>query len=1245
MHIKRLDIAGFKSFVDRTVIHFDHDVVAIVGPNGCGKSNIVDAIRWCLGEQSARHLRGRAMEDVLFNGSESRGPHGLAEVTITFDNTNQDYASTLPPEFREYPEIAVTRRLFRDGTSEYLINKTQVRLRDVTDLFLGTGVGTKAYSIVEQGRIGQIVSARPEDRRLFIDEAAGVTKYKQRRKLAERKMELTRQNLLRVTDIVSEIDKNRASLKRQAAKAERFIEYRRELEDLVLLDASHKYLELTVTQAVEREGHAKESRAVAEARTKLREAESVLDAARAEASGIEAATDEAARRAFESDNQVAILASELDRARERLAHLNQRLDAGNVELETIAGRSAQLGTEKAQLTLRIEELGTDERAREADTLSETEALAGLHAEEAAASAEVLRLRQETGELGARVAAQSARIDGLGQRLDETRARRDRVVSEREALESERSDASAREQALERSVAEAAHGKSITAGEREVLEREAQTLRAGLLDSERSVDAAKNDLSLARSRLRALEDLHRRLEGVGAGARALLGKDDSRVLGLVADRIEVPEELTAAVAGLLGGLLQCVVVESREAGVALLEDLRASERGRAQVIAAHTPVASKQLRAVPAEPGVLGRLAERLVVSEADASLVRALVGDALLTETVKDALRVSETHGMTAVALDGTVVRPDGVVSGGAGDEVASTMLEQKREMQRLVGEVARLDAHATRLSTEHNALRARIAELDTAIERARQFAHEGELLHVTAEKDLARAKGDVERCALRLAALGNELGDIDRSIEEATRQDGESRTELDALKSRLEHVEHDLAKAEATATGWRERVAAQAALVTERKVRLAQVREQAGAARQSSERVETALAELRERDERLRQELHDAAAAYGETAGGMVRTRAEKILANETSRLAHEALDAARTRLEQARQGLGIHETELRALRDVLEQRDEAARRHEMALQRIDLERQHLVASIRERFRGLDLLRVVGDYHARPLPDDDQRRRIEELSQLIDRMGPVNLDAKVEHEQAEKRFHELNDQKVDIEKALVELEGAIRHMNKESRRRFRETFESVNLLFKKTFQRLFRGGRAELVLSNPDDLLGSGVDIVAQPPGKKRWRKGAHGGVAHLRDFPASPLAVLHSRRGRRSARRSERHSIQRNGALDDGPFAVHRHHAREGDHAVGRRALRRHHGRAGRFAHRERQGERQRDRAQRHPRPKGRPRRADPGARRRAGRLIGLRSRYRDRISARPFCIRVGSRRMRRSRLPPSRSSPGTG
>ena len=265
MKIKRLEMVGFKSFVDRTVVNFDHDVMAIVGPNGCGKSNIVDAIRWVMGEQSAKHLRGQKMEDVIFSGSESRSGHDFAEVTLTFENNSGD----VPIEYRDYPEIAVTRRLHRSGDSDYQINKTPVRLKDITDLFLGTGAGTKAYSIVEQGKIGLIVSAKPEDRRLLIEEAAGITKYKSRKKQAERKMELTQQNLLRVGDIVAEIDRNLGSLKRQAAKAERYLTYRKELEDLQLYDASHKYLEAIGWMKLESSEVERATRDADDARTQL----------------------------------------------------------------------------------------------------------------------------------------------------------------------------------------------------------------------------------------------------------------------------------------------------------------------------------------------------------------------------------------------------------------------------------------------------------------------------------------------------------------------------------------------------------------------------------------------------------------------------------------------------------------------------------------------------------------------------------------------------------------------------------------------------------------------------------------------------------------------------------------------------------------------------------------------------------------------------------------------------------------
>jgi chromosome segregation protein len=1088
MHIKKLEIAGFKSFVDRTVIHFDHDVVGIVGPNGCGKSNIVDAIRWCLGEQSAKHLRGKAMEDVIFNGSESRGPHGLAEVTITFDNTNPEYAASLPPEFRDYPEIAITRRLYRDGTSEYLINKTQVRLRDVTELFLGTGVGTKAYSIVEQGRIGQIVSARPEDRRLFIDEAAGITKYKQRRKMAERKMDLTRQNLLRVTDIVNEIDRNRASLKRQVAKAERFLDYRRELEDLVLLEASHKYLELIVTERVADEGHVAAREALALARTALRDAESVLDAARAEASGIEASAEEASRRAFEADNTVSSLQAELEKGRERLTFLDHRLMGGNLEMDSIVGKVGQLRGESAQVASRVEELGTDERAREADALSETEALTSLQSEEAKALAEVAELRKGESELGTKAAAEGARLDGMVQRRDEARTRRDRLVGEREKLEGERADSVARRQALERSVAELAEGKRLSVSDLEALEQENESLRSRQLDSERAVDASKNELSLKRNRLRALEDLQRRFEGVGAGARALLSKGDPRVLGLVADRIEAPVELTSALAGLLGSRLSCVVVSDRASGLELLDELRTGERGRAEILPARPGyIAGGSRHSALSEPGVLGLLVDRLGFSEADDALVRSLVGDAVLVESAEVAARLAERFaGVTAVALDGTVLHPDGVVSGGSGDDVASAMIEHKREMHELVDQVARLETEAARLLADHTALRTRLTEVGTALERARKFAHEGELAHVTAEKDLARTQGDLERIEARLGAVAADFAEVDRILAEGDEAEAQCRAGLDALRTELAHAAAALGKAEETAASWRERVAAQSTLVTERRVRLAQVREQSGAAKREAERIQTALAELEARRGVLEQELTDAAQAYGETAGFLVITKERRGEAEQNARAEHETLEAARARLEETRLALTTMEADLRVLRDGLEQHDTVCKGHELTLQRIGLERQHLLGSVKERFRGLDLPRVIGDYHARPTPDDEQRRRVEELTQLIDRMGPVNLDARAEHETAERRFHELNDQKVDIEKALTELDQAIRHMNKESRRRFRETFDSVNELFKKTFARLFRGGRAELLLTDSEDLLGSGVEIVAQPPGKK---------------------------------------------------------------------------------------------------------------------------------------------------------------
>src|SRR3954469_8220950 len=299
MKIKRLEVIGFKSFCDRTVVNFNEPITGVVGPNGCGKSNIVDAIRWCMGEQSAKHLRGGAMQDVIFAGSDSRGPLGMCEVTLVFENDGN-----VPIEYLAYSEIAITRKLYRDGTSEYLLNKTPCRLRDITDFFLGTGIGAKAYSIIEQGRVGMIVSSKPEDRRFLIEEAAGITKYKVKKKQAEKKMDATRQNLLRVSDVVTEIEKQLGSLRRQAQKAERYRQYKTELKDLDLWAASQRWLGLVAEERVAADAQAVAHEAREAAHGKLVAREADIETTRLEMASEAEALSELQQGLYEVDNRL-----------------------------------------------------------------------------------------------------------------------------------------------------------------------------------------------------------------------------------------------------------------------------------------------------------------------------------------------------------------------------------------------------------------------------------------------------------------------------------------------------------------------------------------------------------------------------------------------------------------------------------------------------------------------------------------------------------------------------------------------------------------------------------------------------------------------------------------------------------------------------------------------------------------------------------------------------------------------------
>lgn len=610
MKIKRLEIHGFKSFCDRTSLTFPDPITAVVGPNGCGKSNIVDAVRWAMGEQSAKHLRGRAMEDVIFAGSESRGPAGFAEVSLTFDAQAMPGSAApggVPWGAVGPEEVVVTRRLHRDGTSEYLLGGVPCRLRDIVDFFLGTGVGTKAYSIIEQGRIGFIVSSRPEDRRGLIDEAAGITKYKAKKKLAERRMDGTKQHLLRVSDILNELESRLRSLRLQAQKAERYKRYKSELRDLELWSASQRYLGLLAEEKSVTSAGASIADEHERADAALVAGETAVEAERLalneELVELNAAKDEL----FALSNKADLGAQRAEHYADEAQSLRERAAVAATEMEEIARRLEAHGSEIASLEGKIENFDQEADARRqsyeaADTAHEElrRVLGGTRGRleesqrsSAGALARVARLESE-------IEAMVGKQEDLGHRVA--------TLAEQDAGLDAQANAS-------RGELEAAQQRIVALEERreELAQRRAEGLErvSGLKDeisrSEVELDTLREEAHRRRSRLESLGEIQTRYESFQRGVRAIMkqyrpgeGDDDfvagedrvgktrpfsaeTAIRGLVADIVQPPPELETAVEAVLGDRLGNIIVESHEVGVDAIEFLKRRSEGRSSFI--------------------------------------------------------------------------------------------------------------------------------------------------------------------------------------------------------------------------------------------------------------------------------------------------------------------------------------------------------------------------------------------------------------------------------------------------------------------------------------------------------------------------------------------------------------------------------------------------------------------------------------------------------------------------------------
>jgi len=1088
MRIKRLDICGFKSFMDRAVFTFGDGITGVVGPNGCGKSNVVDAIRWAMGEQSAKHLRGRSMEDVIFAGSEHKPALGMAEVTITFHN---DRPELLPAQLQAYSEVSVTRRLFRNGESEYLINKTPTRLIDVTELFLGTGVGTKAYSIIEQGRIGLIVSAKPEDRRSLIEEAAGVTRYKSRRKAAERKMEYTEQNLLRVGDIVRELGTRLGVLERQARKAEKYKRLKSEMKDIELHTATLKYLELSAQAKAAREAAESLTGEEKELTEKVIAAEAAIEESRARLAADERALRELDEKAHQTDNQTKVGAANLEAWGRELEAFGERVAEAERELAEIAAAGATLGAEREAREAQrssLDGLATDDDRR---LIAVREELAALAKEE---ELTVERLDSERSLLVSalsRLASGKSHLENLTRQKADLEARLARVGAERdELLAHARTLEQTREGFHEKLGATRQLKLALEerrAGEEEALER----ARREFMENEARLIAVREELSDRRSRLHSLKEIEKNYEGYGRGVRAVMAHvgDDPEfagVHGLVSDVVRAPVELERAVEAVLGDRLQTVIVSDKQKGLELAAYLKQTQEGRGAFlpldVASTTELAQPDLGVL----GVVGAAAELVTCPPEFTLLVQHLLGDVVVVKDLEAAVAYSRTgRPHTVVTLEGEVIEPTGAVFGGTVEGPGVGALHKKREIAELEEKVKVIETELSICQEKHRRMAERIGQLEGTLKGLSNDSHSEDLTVVEQEKDLHRTTEDLSRTRERLEKLTVELDGMHRALSEiaaeetsAAGQGAQAEAEREGREGRVRELSEGLAAVRA-------RIAELNAERTNLQVKVAADFERRESVEKSLARATATLQELSERRARLEATVKDAGERRAQLSERSAAMREElQKLALELDALQGQRF-TARAACEEQTERLRADESELRAVRKRLEELQSGLSAHALREREHVLERAHLCDSIRDRY-AVELAVELYDYHWRRPPTPEKEAELKDLREQVERMGEINLTAIEEHKELVERHDFLKKQKADLEQSLAQLRRAIVRINKTSKERFDQAFEVVNEKFQQVFPRLFNGGRASLMLVQNEEGGDPGIEIMAQPPGKK---------------------------------------------------------------------------------------------------------------------------------------------------------------
>lgn len=1083
MYLKSIEIQGFKSFANKIVFEFHNGITGIVGPNGSGKSNVADAVRWVLGEQKVKQLRSSSMQDVIFSGTETRKPQGFASVAITLDNSDHQLAI-------DYDQVTVTRRVYRSGESEYMINGSTCRLKDINELFYDTGIGKEGYSIIGQGQIDKILSGKPEERRELFDEAAGIVKFKRRKAIAQKKLEDEKQNLVRVTDILTELEKQVGPLAKQSEAAK---EYLRLKEDLKKYDVNQFLLETAGTRSQLKETEekaaivSKDLEDTRQASEHIRVEYETLDAL---LSGLEAAAGEARTALSESnmekgtlEGRVGVLNEQINTEKMNAEHIGKRMTAIHGEIADKKTKVSAYEEERSGIAAQVKESLERLAAAEEALKEKDEEIRALEEEIESGKGSIIDTLNEKASINARQQRYETMLEQVNVRRSEVCQKLLKYKSDESEQDGQLDELNRQLEEIEAEIASLGDAQATAETRTEELEHEVRRLNKNLNDRQQEYHTSY-------TKLESLKNIAERYEGYGGSIRRVMEVRDRihGIHGVVADLITVPKKYEIAVETALGGSIQNIVTDSEQTAKQLIEYLKKNRYGRATFLPL-TSIGNKntfnQDRALK-EPGVLG-LANSLVETDGQyEGLIRYLLGRVVVVDTIDNAIALARKfqYSLRIVTLEGELLSAGGSMTGGAFKNT-SNLLGRKREIEELEGACTKALTDVDRIEQDLVMNEALLAESREELESLKSRRQESYLRQNTVRMSISRTEDKKEE-------IRESYGDLEREnsqLEDQIREIGKSRNELAGEVIRLEGQNQDI---NSRLDSCHERLDAAKAEREDASKALSTVQLEASGLKQKDDFELENIRRVREDVRRLEEELSGLSGGTDDSnliieeklaeiaglkaqientvirAAGLEAVIAEKTAEREEKSRQQKELFQKREELSDRMSRLDKDLFRLQSQKEKLEERLENSANYMW-------DEYELTYSAALELKG-------GEEESLP----EIRKHIASLKEEIKKLGNVNVNAIEDYKEVSERYVFMKTQHDDLVTAEETLLKIIEELDTGMRRQFEEKFREIRTEFDKVFKELFGGGRGTLELVEDEDILEAGIQIISQPPGKK---------------------------------------------------------------------------------------------------------------------------------------------------------------